>query len=167
MSVKTFEELVMDELEDIYDAEKQLVRALPKIAKECTSLELRSALEAHLSQTEEHVERLDGIFLQLGSESSRKTCKAMAGLLSEGESLLKQSKDDALTDAAIIAVCQKVEHYEMATYGTLREWSRLLGREEIAATLQTTLNEEFEADQTLTRLSQNLNVTAAHSADRN
>lgn len=166
MAVKTFEDLFIDELKDVYDAEKRIVRALPKLVKNANSEELSDALEAHLGQTEKHVERLDRIFKELGKSPGRKSCPAMMGLLAEADELLEESDDPTVRDAAIIAAAQKVEHYEMATYGTLREWAKLLGHSNVAKTLQETLDEEGKADKTLTKLSQGLNVFAAHAEVR-
>jgi len=161
MGVKSFQELLVDELKDIYDAERRLVRALPKMIKGAHDPALRSALENHLTETEGHVDRLERCFEQLGEDPARKTCKAMEGLLDEGDSLLKESDDGRLRDAAIIAAAQKVEHYEIATYGTLRDWARQLGQNDIATTFQTTLDEEERADKLLTVLSAELNTQAA------
>lgn len=157
MSAKDFETLFIDELKDTYDAEKRLVKALPKMAKAAHSPELREALEAHLGETRKHVERLESVFEDLGRKPGRKACAAMVGLLKEGEDLLEESDDETFQDAAIILAAQKVEHYEMATYGTLREWAKVLGHASVATKLQRTLDDEGKADKTLTRLSSRLN----------
>ena len=164
MSARTFEDLFVDELKDMYDAEKRIVKALPKLIKSAGSKELISMLEEHLGQTEAHVARLDGAFRQLGLSPERKSCEAMKGLLAEGEDLSTESHDKMINDAAIIAAAQKVEHYEIATYGTLREWARQLGHSEIANLLQQSLDEEASADRRLTQLSTSLNVEAAASS---
>jgi ferritin-like metal-binding protein YciE len=163
MGANTFQELFLDEMKDVYDAEHRIVRALPKMIEKAGSDALRTALENHLRETEQHVQRLERGFEQLGEDPRRKACKAMEGLLSEGDELMKQSEDDNLRDAAIIAAAQKVEHYEMATYGTLREWARQLGYEDLARTLQETLDEEGKADKKLTELSGTLNLQAAET----
>ena len=157
MADKTFEELFIDELKDIHDAESRIVKALPKMIRGASSKELSTALKDHLGQTEEHVARLDRALEQLDETSGKKACEAMKGLLEEAEELLQESNDPAVKDAAIIAAAQKVEHYEMATYGTLREWARQLGYDDIASTLQKTLDEEEMADKKLTLISESRN----------
>ena len=164
MSTRNFEDLFFDELKDTYDAEKRIIQALPKLIKGSHSEPLRKALQAHLEQTHEHVARLECIFDQLGRAPHRKTCKAMVGLLAEGEDLLTESTDEVVRDAAIIAAAQKVEHYEMATYGTLREWAQQLGHREVVASLQKTLDEEGAADHTLSRIAVTLNSEAVHAS---
>ncbi len=161
MSAKTFEDLFIDELKDLYDAENRIAHALPKLVKGAHSEPLSSALSMHLAQTEEHIARLEDVFDQVGQTPRRKTCKAMVGLLAEGEELLAESSDETLRDAAIVAAAQKVEHYEMATYGTLREWAQHLGHHDVIATLQKTLEEEESADKRLTELAATLNANAA------
>jgi len=163
MSARTFQELLIDELKDVYDAERRLVRSLPKLVKAAHDPALRSALENHLTETEGHVDRLERCFEQLGENPARKTCKAMEGILEECDSMLKEADDGRLRDALIIAAAQKVEHYEIATYGTLRDWSRQLGHSDIASTCQTTLDEEERADKLLTVLSAELNTQAART----
>jgi ferritin-like metal-binding protein YciE len=163
MGANTFQELFLDEMKDMYDAEQRIVRALPKMIEKAGSDALRTALSSHLRETEQHVQRLERGFEQLGENPRRKACKAMEGLLSEGDELMKESNDDNLRDAAIIAAAQKVEHYEMATYGTLREWARQLGYDELVHTLQQTLDEEGKADRKLTELSGTLNLQAAET----
>jgi len=166
MADRTFEELFIDELLDIHDAENRIVKALPKMIKGASSKELSTALQDHLGQTEEHVLRLDKALAQLDERPGRKTCEAMRGLLAEAEELLKESNDPAVKDAAIIAAAQKVEHYEMATYGTLREWARQLGYDEIASRLQKTLDEEEMADKKLTLIAETRNYVAATESRR-
>jgi ferritin-like metal-binding protein YciE len=165
MPTMTFEGLFHDQLKDIYDAEKRITKALPKMVENARSEELSDALQRHLEQTEGQIERLDRVFELLGQTPARKSCEAIQGLLAEGDSLMEESDDDRVTDAAIIAAAQKVEHYEIASYGTLREWARMLGREDVADTLQETLDEEGDADRALTRLAQNLNLQAAEHAN--
>ena len=166
MSEKTFEDLFVSELKDVYDAEKRIIRSLPKLIKAAKSKKLSDALSDHLEQTETHVTRLESIFERIGMAPKRKTCKAMVGLIAEAEELLEESSDENVRDAAIIAAAQKVEHYEMATYGTLREWAQVLSHLEVVATLQQTLEEEMAADKALTRISTTLNLGAAHSIPR-
>jgi len=163
MSANTFQELFLDEMKDVYDAEQRIVRAMPKMIDKAGSDALRTALQNHLRETEQHVVRLERGFEQLGESPRRKSCKAMEGILAEADELLKESSDDNLRDAAIIAAGQKVEHYEMATYGTLREWARQLGYDDLARTLQETLDEEGKADKKLTELSGTLNLQAAET----
>ncbi len=165
MATRTFENLFHDQLKDMYDAEKRITKALPKMVRNAHSEELSSALQEHLEQTEGQIERLDRIFEQLGQSPARKTCQAIVGLLAEGESMMEETGDELLGDAAIIAAAQKVEHYEIASYGTLREWARLLGRDDVAETLQETLDEEGDADKNLTRLAGSLNPQAAEHVD--
>jgi len=161
MSAKTFEDLFLDELKDMYDAEKRLVKALPKWIKSSASKELVTVLQDHLGQTEAHVARLDGAFRQLGRSPERRPCVAMKGLLAEGDDLSSESHDPLINDAAIIAAAQKVAHYEIATYGTMREWARQLGRSEIANLLQQSLDDDSAVDRRLSRLATTLNTEAA------
>ena len=164
MAAKTFEDLFIDEMKDMYDAEKRIVKALPKLIKSSGSKELASVLEEHLGQTQAHVARLDGAFHQLGRSPERKPCVAMKGLLAEGDDLSTESHDPMINDAAIIAAAQKVEHYEIATYGTLREWARQLGHSEVANLLQQSLDDETAVDRRLSRLATTLNMEAVASS---
>ena len=165
MSMKNLEELFINELKDIYDAERRITKALPKMAKAASHDELRSAFEEHLERTEEHITRLDRIFESLDVTPGRKTCQGMVGLLEEGQSLMNEEGPESVRDAALIAAAQKVEHYEMATYGCLRDWAQLLDNNQAAKILQQTLDEEGEADKKLTEIAQSLNVEAADSED--
>lgn len=165
MKIESLRELLEEELKDIYSAEKQLVKALPKMAKKASSAELKSALEEHLEVTKTQVERLEEVFEALGQSPKAKTCKAMQGLIEEGEEILGEDATDAVRDAGIIAAAQKVEHYEIASYGTVRTWARLCGEEEAADLLQETLDEESEADETLTGLAESINPEAEESED--
>jgi ferritin-like metal-binding protein YciE len=161
MKINTLQDLYIEELRDIYNAETQLVKALPKLAQAATSDELRGSIEDHLEQTKEQVERLDQIFESLGSASKGKKCKAMEGLIEECNELLEEDIADNVLDAAIIAAAQRVEHYEIAVYGTLATFAKLLGREEDADLLGQTLDEEKEADETLTDIAEStINVEA-------
>lgn len=162
MKMEDLSDLFHDELKDIYDAEHQLVKALPKMAKAATSPKLKAAFEKHLEQTEEHINRLDKVFEIIDKKPSRKTCKAMKGLIEEGEEVLKEKMDEEVRDAALIASAQRVEHYEMAGYGCLRTWAKLMGHADAQKILQTTLDEEGETDHLLTKLAEGgINVKAA------
>jgi len=165
MKMRTLEDLFVDELKDVYDAERRITKALPKMIKAATSEELSSAFEEHLRQTEEHITRLDRIFESMDKAAGRKTCQAMVGLLEEGQSLMEEDATDAVKDAALIAAAQKVEHYEIATYGCLRDWAQLLQNDEVARILQQTLDEEGETDKRLSEIAQSLNVEAAEGME--
>jgi len=154
MKIDSLETLFVEELRDVYNAEGQLTKALPKMAKKATSEELRSAFEEHLEQTREHIERLEQVFETVGKPAKGKTCEAMKGLVEEGSSMMKEDMDDNVMDAALIAIGQKVEHYEIATYGTLRTWAEILGQDEAVDLLQQTLDEEKETDDRLTELAE-------------
>jgi len=161
---ESFDKLYIEQLRDIYNAEKQLVRVLPKMAKAASSDELRSALEEHLEQTRHHVERVEGILDDLGKSPSGKSCKGMSGIIDEGQEILNEDFEPDVLDAGIIAAAQKVEHYEIATYGTLRTFAEMKGDQKAAQMLQDTLDEEYEADKTLTRLAEShVNMNAADS----
>ena len=161
MEMESLRELYIDELKDLYSAEKQLVKALPKMAKNATNPELRQAFENHLAETEGHVERLEQIFETLESTPRGKKCVGMEGLIEEGSDLIKENPDPDVLDAGLISAAQHVEHYEMAGYGTVRTYARQLGFEEQADLLQQTLNEEGETDHLLTRLAESgINVAA-------
>jgi ferritin-like metal-binding protein YciE len=150
----------VDELKDLYNAENQLVKALPKMAKAAASDELRTAFEEHLQETENQVERLETIFKQLDESPKGKKCQAMVGLIEEGKEMIDADAEDAVRDAALIAAAQKVEHYEIAGYGTVRTYAQLLGLEDAAQLLQETLEEEAAADEKLNDLSKNINAEA-------
>jgi len=156
MKIESLSTLFEEELKDIYDAEKRLVRALPKMAKAATSDELREALEEHLEVTKVHVQRLEQVFDLLGKTAKAKTCPGMKGLIEEGEEVIGEDATETLMDAAIIGSAQRVEHYEMAAYGTARTFAQRLGNQEAADLLEKTLNEEKEADQKLTEISEQL-----------
>jgi ferritin-like metal-binding protein YciE len=154
MKVDTLDQLLLEELRDIYDAEKQLVKALPKMAKAVSSEELRETINEHLQVTKGQVERLEQVFEKLGTKAKGKTCAGMKGLIEEGEEAVGQSGSKELKDAAIIGAAQRVEHYEIAAYGTARTFAERLGNEEVAELLQETLTEEEEADERLTEISE-------------
>jgi ferritin-like metal-binding protein YciE len=158
------DELFVVQIQDLYDAEKRLVDALPKMANAASSPELQSAFKHHLAETEHHVTRLEQVFEGLGKKAGRVPCEGMKGLLKEGEEVLDARGDSAVKDAALIAAAQRVEHYEIAGYGTARSFAQQLGRTDLADILQQTLNEEGEADKTLTRIAeQSRNPQAARA----
>ncbi len=156
-------ELFLDELADIYNAEQQLVKALPKAANTADSEELRDAIEAHLEETRGHVERLEEVAETLQESLKNKTCAAMKGLLKEADDVMKEQKGSSALDAAIIAAAQKVEHYEIATYGTLIAWAEQMGHAEAADLLRETLDEEKAADQTLTNVATTVANNKGHA----
>lgn len=155
--------LYIDELRDLYSAEIQLTKALPKMAKSSTDDRLREAFEEHLRQTSEHVSRLEQIFEQLEEKPTGKKCLGMEGLVKEGSETMKDDFTDAVMDAAIIGAAQRVEHYEIAAYGTAREFAQILGEDGHVTLLQQTLEEEKQADQKLTQLAQEINPEAAET----
>ena len=164
MSANNLRELLIEELKDIYDAEHRITKALPKMAEAADSEELASAFRKHLKQTEEHVRRLEQVFETLDEKAARKECKAMVGLLAEGKELMDED-DPNVKDAALIAAAQKVEHYEMASYGCVRTWAELLGEDEARRLLQTTLDEEGATDKKLTEIAGSLNIEAIENED--
>ncbi|HEY9001464.1 MAG TPA: ferritin-like domain-containing protein [Mucilaginibacter sp.] len=148
-------ELFIDELKDIYWAEKHLTSALPKMAKAATSDELRSAIENHLQETENHVDRLEHVFESIGEKAVAKKCEAMAGLIKEGEEIISETEKGSITrDVGIISAAQKVEHYEIASYGTLKTLAGVLGYDDAVELLEATLQEEKNADDTLTQVAE-------------
>ena len=158
-------DLLVEELKDLYSAENQLVKALPKMAKAASSEELQQAFETHLQQTEVHVQRLEKIGKQLGESMKGKKCKAMEGLVEEGKEVMEEDAEPALLDLALIGAAQKVEHYEIASYGTARTLAEISGEEQIAKILQETLDEEGETDKLLTEIAMELNLEAVVTAD--
>jgi len=152
MTIKTTRELLIDELRDIYHAEKQLVRALPKMAKAAKSPKLRQAFEQHLDETKGQVERLEQVFEQMDTRSSGKRCEAMEGLIEEAKEMMEEIKTREVLDAALIMGAQKVEHYEIAAYGSACALAEALGQNDIKQLLEETLNEEKAADQKLNQL---------------
>lgn len=164
MEINSLRELYVEQLRDLYDAENQLIKALPKMAKEASSDELRQGIEEHLEQTRGHAERIEQIFEQLGEKPKGKKCKGMQGLLEEGKETLEEDMEEDTKDAAIIAAAQRVEHYEISGYGTARTYANLLGENEAAELLEETLNEEKETDQKLTQLAEEINVEAAEGS---
>jgi len=160
MKLKTLDDLFVNELRDLYSAENQLTKALPKMAKASCSDELREAFQSHLKETQNQVQRLETIFEQLDVSPKGKKCQAMVGLIEEGKEVIDMDMEDAVKDAALIAAAQRVEHYEIAGYGTVRTYAELLGHDEAVKLLQETLDEEGSADKKLTKLAKNINVEA-------
>jgi len=161
----TLHDAFLDELRDSYDAEKQLIRALPKMAKAATSSELRDAFERHLEETQGHVDRLEQVFELLDEKAKGKHCDGIAGIIEEGKNAMGENFDDATMDAVLIASGQRAEHYEMAAYGTLVAWARGMGHNEAADLLQETLDEEEAADEKLTSIAESgVNQEAAEAA---
>ena len=156
MKIETMEDLFLEQVEDLYDAEKRLLKALPKMAEASTSQTLRQAFESHLMETEGHVSRLENIFRILGQDPKSHTCDAMKGLISEGEDVVSDIDQSSLRDAGLIAAANRVEHYEIAAYGSARTFADILGLTEAALLLEQTLQEEKKADQKLTQLAESL-----------
>lgn len=155
-------DLFLDQLRDLYDAEQRLVNALPKLAESAEAASLKRAFENHLNETEGHLTRLEQIFRQLGADTKRETCLAMKGLIDEGAEMVDADGEPSVKDAALIAAAQRVEHYEMAGYGTARTFALQLNMPEVANLLQQTLEEEKEANETLTSIAETqVNVQAA------
>jgi ferritin-like metal-binding protein YciE len=161
-ALKNLNDLLIHELKDLYSAEKQMTKALPKMIKAADNADLKQALEDHLAETEEHVGRLETIFGQLEISGRGTKCKAMEGLVEEGKSILEEEMDQEVRDAAIISAAQRVEHYEIAGYGCARTFAQRLGHNEVAELLQTTLDEEKAADEKLTQIAMDrVNAEAA------
>ncbi len=160
MQKESIRELYIDELRDLYNAETQIVKALPKMAKASSNDQLRDAFEEHLRETSEQVSRLEQIFEMLGEKPTGKKCLGMEGLVKEAAETMRESYEDPVMDAALIGAAQRVEHYEIAGYGTVREFAQLLGEEEHLSLLEETLNEEKQADEKLTQIAQEINAQA-------
>jgi ferritin-like metal-binding protein YciE len=160
MPEKGLQELYVDELKDLYNAENQLVKALPKMAKAASSEKLRAGFEEHLEQTKGHVSRLEQIFESLGESPKGKKCKGMEGLVEEGSEIIDEDLEDGVKDAGLIGAAQRVEHYEIAAYGTVKAFAETLGHSEDASLLGQTLEEEKKADEKLTELAKQINVQA-------
>ncbi len=161
MKLKSLHDLFVEELQDMYSAENMILKALPKMAEEATSTELRDGFEQHLEQTRGHVQRLDKIFDQLpGADPKGKKCKGMEGIIKDNKELLEADAEPEVLDAGLIAGAQRIEHYEIAGYGTVRTYARLLGRDDWAQLLEQTLEEEKETDAKLNQLAENINVEA-------
>ena len=158
----TLHDIFIDELRDVYDAEKQLTKALTKLAKSASAAPLRDAFESHLEETQGHIARLEEVFTSLDERVSGKHCDGIAGIIQEGKSVMEQDLDETTMDAALIASGQRAEHYEMAAYGTLVAWARSMGHDDVADLLQKTLDEEKAADQKLSTLAEGgINANAA------
>jgi ferritin-like metal-binding protein YciE len=161
MELESLKDLFVEELKDIYNAENQLVKALPKMAKAANSPELKKAFETHLEETKGQIERLDQIFENLGEKSRGPKCKGMEGLIEEGKHIMEEDAEPEVTDAGLICAAQKVEHYEIAGYGCLKTWAETLDEKEIVKLLEKTLNEEKETDKKLTELAEEtINIEA-------
>lgn len=160
MPLKTLADAFHDELRDVLSAEKQLTKALPKMAKAATSEELKAAFENHLEETKTQVERVEQAFEETGKAARAKTCEAMEGLIAEASSMLEEEADPEVMDAILIACAQKVEHYEIATYGTLCTWAKQLGYKNAYKLLKQNMSEEVGADETLSGISESVNAAA-------
>ena len=165
MQMDTLTELYVEELKDLWSAEKQILRALPKMIKAASARPLKQGFRAHERQTREHVRRLERIFKSLDASPRGKKCVGMEGLLKEGSELIQERPEADVLDAGLISAAQHVEHYEMAGYGTVRTWARLLGHRDHARLLQQTLDEEGATDRALTKLSGAINLAAESDAD--
>ena len=162
MEMETLQDLMLDEIKDLYSAEQQLTKALPKMAKKASSPELKQAFETHLAETQGQIERLESVFEALGEKPKAKKCLAMEGLIKEAKEMMGEDMDDDVMDAALISAAQKVEHYEIASYGTVRTYAKLLGNKDAARLLQQTLDEEGKTDKLLTKLAESsINIEAA------
>lgn len=164
MSIESVEDLFLDELKDLYSAEKQITKALPKMVKAASTPELSQAFSSHLEETKGHVERLEKIFEMLGKRGTGKTCEGMKGVLEEGSEAISEIGKGKVRDAAMIGAAQRVEHYEMAGYGTVRSLAELLGKDDMVELLEETLEEEKAADEKLTEISESVNEEAKNAA---
>jgi ferritin-like metal-binding protein YciE len=163
----TLHDAFVDELRDLYDAEKQLTKALPKLAKASTSEQLREAFESHLEETRGHIERLEQVFESLDEKVRGKHCDGIAGIIEEGKSIMEEELDEAAMDACLIAAGQRAEHYEIGAYGTVIAWAKAMGHDEAVSLLTENLNEEKAADKKLTSLAEGgINQQAADAAHR-
>jgi len=166
MPEKGLKDLYIDELKDLYNAENQLVKALPKMAKAASSDELRQGFEAHLEQTRGHVQRLEKIFESLEENPKGKKCVGMEGLVNEGSEIMEEDFEGALMDAALIGAAQRVEHYEIAAYGTASEFAKILGESKHVSLLEETLQEEKETDEKLAKLAEEINPQANEGTEQ-
>jgi len=161
MQLNSMEDLLLDQLQDLYDAEQRLVQALPKLAKAASDEALKAAFQNHLHETKNQVTRLEKAFQSLGKAAEAKTCEAMKGLVAEGQEVINAKGDNSVKDAALIAAAQRVEHYEIAAYGSARTFAQRLGNHNVAQLLDQTLTEEKSADEKLTQLAESrINVEA-------
>ena len=166
MKVESLRDLYVEQLNDLYNAEQQLIKAIPKMAKAASSEELKAAFEDHLGKTRQHAQRIETIFEQMGEKVGGKKCKAMEGLVEEGGEVIKEDMEDGIKDAALIAAAQRVEHYEIAGYGCVRAYATKLGDEDAATLLSQTLDEEKEADETLNGIAEELNFEVPQESVR-
>jgi len=164
VKLESLYDLYLSELRDLYSAEDQIIKALPKVIEKVQSPELRNALASHLEETRGHVARLEQVFQMHGEEAKKQKCKGMEGVLDEGGEMIGKDATPAVRDAAIISACQRVEHYEMAAYGTVRTFAEQMGQERAAKLLQETLDEETAADEKLTNIAASRNIEAARTA---
>ena len=164
MKVESIEDLFLDELKDLYSAEKQITKALPKLVKAASTEELSAAFDSHLQETKGHVERLEEIFQKLGKKGTGKTCEGMKGVLEEGSEVIQEIEKGPVRDAGLISAAQRVEHYEIAGYGSVRSFAELLGKTDIVELLEQTLDEEKAADEKLTKISETVNQEAQTAA---
>jgi len=164
MSVNSIEKLLVEELKDLYSAESQITKALPKLAKAASSKELQNAFELHLKETEGQIQRLEQVFEILGASPKGKTCNGMKGILSEGSEAIEETEEGDVRDAALISSAQRVEHYEMAAYGAVRSFAERLKQKQIVQLLEETLEEEKAADKKLTDISKKVNQQALQAA---
>jgi ferritin-like metal-binding protein YciE len=161
MKLESLRDLLVEQLQDLYDAEHRITKALPKMAKAATSPELKAAFEKHLTETKGQIDRLDQVFDSMGVKAKKKTCKAMQGLIEEGEETIKEDAEPEVKDAALIAAAQRVEHYEMAGYGTVSAYAKLLNEKVVLKLLQATFAEEKATDEALTELAEStINIEA-------
>jgi ferritin-like metal-binding protein YciE len=161
MKLESLRDLFVEQLQDLYDAEQRITKALPKMAKAATSPDLKAAFQKHLTETEGQVKRLEQVFEALGEKAEKKTCKAMQGLIAEGEETIKEDAEPEVKDAALIAAAQRVEHYEMAGYGTVSAYAKLLKEKNVLKLLQATFAEEKATDEALSALAEStINVEA-------
>src|ERR1700730_17208182 len=165
MKAETLQDLYLEQLRDLYDAENQLIKALPKMAKAASTPKLRKAFEDHLEQTREQAQRIETIFEGMGEKTKGQKCKAMEGLVKEGSEVIEEDMAEGVKDAALIAAAQRVEHYEIAGYGTVRTFANLLGESEAANLLEKTLEEEKETDEKLTEIAEQINVVAEEAEE--
>ena len=160
MSINNLQELFVEQLRDLYDGEDQIIETLPKLIDKANSPELKRALQEHLDITRQQKSRLEQIFDSLGQKASGETCKGMKGIISEGDSLISEAEEPAVLDASIIAAAQRVEHYEMAGYGTVRTYAQQLGKQSFATVLEQILQEEKDADLKLSEIASSINIEA-------
>ena len=164
MEMESLRDLFIDELKDLYSAENQILKALPKMIKKAASTELKSGFEQHLKETQDHVERLEEIFEELDESPRGKKCKGMEGIIADGKELMQEDAEPEVMDAGLISAAQHVEHYEMAGYGCVRTYAELLGHSNFVDLLQQTLDEEKATDEKLTQLAGKINVQAEKAA---